>query len=97
MRAVQAWAARRQALAMRLIIAGELLHILRPVAYTLALRRWGRPSWRPWLASLALDLLSWQLSTGGAALSQRSAQRAAAAPALKGNSVELLLRLQAIG
>lgn len=38
-KAVQRWAADRQKLAMRLIIGGELLHILRPLMYTLALRR----------------------------------------------------------
>ena len=37
---VQQWAASRQSLAMRLVIAGEVLHILRPLLYTLALRRW---------------------------------------------------------
>lgn len=37
----QDWAARRQALAMRMIVVAELLHILRPVVYTLALRRCG--------------------------------------------------------
>ncbi len=37
--AAQAWAARRQTLAMRMVIAAELLHILRPLVYTMALRR----------------------------------------------------------
>mmetsp|Transcript_12531 Transcript_12531/g.45701 ORF Transcript_12531/g.45701 Transcript_12531/m.45701 type:complete len:162 (+) Transcript_12531:197-682(+) len=40
---------------------GELVHVLRPVAYALAVRRCGRASWRPWLASLAMDLASMTL------------------------------------
>jgi hypothetical protein len=39
-----------------LLLAGESLRILRPVVYCLAVRRCGRGSWRPWLASLAMDL-----------------------------------------
>jgi hypothetical protein len=38
-REVQAWAGQRQAVAMRMVVAAELLHILRPLLYTLALRR----------------------------------------------------------
>jgi hypothetical protein len=48
-----------------MIIAAELVHTLRPLAYTLSLRRWGRRSWRPWILSLALDVLSWQLTATG--------------------------------
>ena len=39
MREVQAAAKQQQALAFRLIKAGELMHICRPLAYVLALRR----------------------------------------------------------
>lgn len=40
----------------RMILAGESLRVLRPVVYCLAASRYGRRSWKPWLASLALDL-----------------------------------------
>jgi hypothetical protein len=39
-----------------LLLAGESLRILRPVVYCLAVRRCGRGSWKPWLASLVMDL-----------------------------------------
>ncbi|GAB4813584.1 hypothetical protein N2152v2_000630 [Parachlorella kessleri] len=95
-REIQLWAAGRQKLAMRLLVTAELLHILRPLLYTMALRRWGRLSWRPWLASLGVDLLSWQLTSAGTALSQGTAQQAAASPVLKGSSAALLLSLQGL-
>ncbi|GFR45188.1 hypothetical protein Agub_g6577, partial [Astrephomene gubernaculifera] len=41
-----------------LLWLAELLHIWRPVVYVSLLRRYGRRSWRPWLGSLAVDLLS---------------------------------------
>lgn len=34
------------------------MHILRPLVYVCLLKRYGLRSWRPWLLSLALDLLS---------------------------------------
>lgn len=40
-RTAAVWAEQRQARALRLVVAGEVLHILRPLAYTLALRRCG--------------------------------------------------------
>jgi peroxin-16 len=40
----------------RLLLAGEALRVLRPVVYCLAASRYGRRSWKPWLASLAMDL-----------------------------------------
>ena len=40
----------------RQLLAGESLRVLRPVVYCLAASRWGRRSWKPWLASLVLDL-----------------------------------------
>eukprot|EP00850_Spirogloea_muscicola_P016085 SM000128S26218 [mRNA] locus=s128:106389:108151:- [translate_table: standard] len=61
------------------LVAAELLHILRPVVYVLAIRRLGRASWRPWLLSLAVDLAS-------LALLERAAvtTTAASAPVLPG-------------
>lgn len=37
-------------------LLGELLHISRPVIHLSCLLRWGQRSWKPWLASLAVDL-----------------------------------------
>lgn len=39
LRSLEAATAKRQALGLRLIVMGELLHVLRPVLYTLALRK----------------------------------------------------------
>ena len=40
----------------RQLLAGESLRLLRPVVYCLAASRYGRRSWKPWLASLLMDL-----------------------------------------
>lgn len=40
LRQLEAATARRQALGMRLMLWGELLNVLRPVIYTLALRKY---------------------------------------------------------
>lgn len=45
----------------------DLIHILRPVIYTILLRKFGRGSWKPWLVSLAIDLWSWRLRESGRA------------------------------
>eukprot|EP00854_Cymbomonas_tetramitiformis_P007684 gene7684-9147_t len=42
----------------RCLALGELLHVVRPVVYVLALRRWGRTAWTPWIISLAIDSAS---------------------------------------
>ncbi|KAJ1566199.1 Peroxisomal membrane protein pex16, partial [Cladochytrium tenue] len=39
-------------------LVGEWLHILRPLVYLLLLHRYGRRSWRPWVAGGALELAS---------------------------------------
>jgi len=62
---------------MNLIWLGEMLHIWRPVIYVWMLYRYGRRSWRPWWASLAVDLLSRHFSRRGRLLLQRSAGRLA--------------------
>lgn len=51
-----------------LLACGEALNIVRPLVYVAMLRRWGRRSWLPWLASLACDLVSRALTTRGLAL-----------------------------
>jgi hypothetical protein len=86
----------RQAAAYRLIILGELIHILRPVLYVAALRRWGRRSWKPWTLSLALELGSTRLTAAGAAASQRAAAEAARSPAVAGTALAALYGMQGI-
>ncbi|RKP07485.1 peroxisome membrane protein, partial [Thamnocephalis sphaerospora] len=44
-------------------LLGEWITILRPVIYVVALRRFGLGAWRPWLLSLALELLARAAST----------------------------------
>ncbi|KAL7748752.1 hypothetical protein RI367_005906 [Sorochytrium milnesiophthora] len=45
-------------------LLGETLFISRPVLYVLLVRKWGRQTWLPWLASLAIEVASWTLYTG---------------------------------
>ena len=37
------------------LVTGEVLRLLRPVVYCLAVRRYGRRSWTPWAVALSLD------------------------------------------
>jgi hypothetical protein len=93
---LEAWAAAAQASAARLLVAGELLHVLRPLLYVAALRRGGRRSWGPWALSLALELASARLTAAGAAASRRAAAAAAARPAVAGTSLAPLYALQGV-
>ena len=95
-RRLEALTASRQAAASRLVVAGEVAHLLRALCYVLALRRWGRASWRPWLLSLAIELGSLQLTAAGAARSRRAAAAAADAPEVRGTSLGLLYSLQGL-
>ena len=38
--------------------SGEVLYILRPLLYVLSVLKYGKMSWKPWLFSLAVELLS---------------------------------------
>jgi hypothetical protein len=96
LRSLESWAATRQFSAARVIIASEILHVLRPLLYVLALRRWGRRSWKSWSLSLAVELASIRLSAAGAAGSQAAAAAAAEHPAVKGTSLALLYGLQGV-
>jgi hypothetical protein len=49
----------------RLLCCGEVAAIVRPLVYVSLLRRWGRRSWTPWVASLLCDLLSRLLTLRG--------------------------------
>lgn len=53
----------------RLFLSAEALFILRPLVYTLLIRRYGLKSWKPWLVSLGVDL------TGMTILSYVTTQR----------------------
>lgn len=95
LQALEAQFAAHQAFAARLVVTGEVLHILRPVVHALALRRWGTQTWRPWLLALTLDLASRRLSVEGARASRRWALGGAMDPAARGSSLALLFVLQA--
>lgn len=85
-----------QSHASKLVIAGELLHILRPVVYVLALRRWGRHSWIPWSVSLSLEMASSRLTYMGAKTSQNAARQASCEPAIAGTALSVLYAMQGI-
>jgi hypothetical protein len=86
----------RQSAAYKLIVLGELLHILRPVLYVAALRRWGRRSWKPWTLSVALEVGSARLTAAGAAASHKAAADAARSPAVAGTALAALYGMQGI-
>lgn len=44
-------------------LTGELLYILRPLAYLAAMYVWGVRSWRAWCCSLAVDVGAWACSS----------------------------------
>ncbi|KAL3158298.1 hypothetical protein ABBQ38_010542 [Trebouxia sp. C0009 RCD-2024] len=88
---VQAAAKQQQALASRLIRAGELAYICRPLAYVIALRMYGRQSWKPWLLSLFVDVASSHLSSSGAKVAQRHIDADGVKPGLSTSGSMLLL------
>ena len=96
LRSLEVWAASRQTAAAKILITAEILHILRPVLYVMALRRWGRRSWKSWSVSLLVELVSIRLNAAGAAGSQAAATAAAEHPAVKGTSLALLYGLQGV-
>lgn len=96
LRSLEAATAKRQALGLRLIVMGELLHVLRPVLYTLALRKYGRQSWRPWFISLGLEAASAALIDAGASVQRQACQAAADDPTLHHGSLALLYSMQTL-
>ena len=85
-----------QASAARLIIAGELVHVLRPLCYVAALRRCGRRSWTPWVLSLVLELASARLTAAGASSSRQAASAAAQDVSVAGTGLSALYGLQGV-
>lgn len=85
-----------QAAAARLVIAGEILHILRPLVYVIALRKWGRRSWKSWLCSLAVELASARLTAVGVSASRKAATKAAKDSAVALTSLAPLYAMQGI-
>ena len=53
------------------LVAGEVLHVVRPLVYVAMLRRYGARSWTPWLTSLAVEVSSTVLTSAGGRLQQR--------------------------
>jgi hypothetical protein len=85
-----------QAMAAKLLVSGEILHVLRPLIYVSALRRWGRRSWKPWLISLVTELVAARLTSMGADVSRKSAMQAAEDPAVVGTAMARLYALQGL-
>ncbi|CAD7697186.1 unnamed protein product [Ostreobium quekettii] len=65
-------ASSQHALGQRVLLVGELLQIVRPLLYVMALRRNGCHSWAPWLLSLGLELTSHHLVARGGDLMRES-------------------------
>ncbi|CAM9511981.1 unnamed protein product [Choristocarpus tenellus] len=49
----------RGSLSQGWLMAGEVVHVLRPVVYSLCCGRFGERSWHPWLISLGMDALAY--------------------------------------
>ena len=89
-------AAAAQSLAIRLIVAGEILHILRPLMYSVALRTWGRRSWKPYCVSLVTEAAAGRMTAAGINTSRKAAASAAANPAVTGTILSRLYELQGL-
>ncbi|KAK9812042.1 hypothetical protein WJX73_000692 [Symbiochloris irregularis] len=96
LRKLEAATVKLQGFGMRLLALGELLHILRPLIYTLALRKFGRRSWRPWFISLGVEAASAALIDAGAGIQRRACRAAADDPTLHHGSLALLYSMQAL-
>lgn len=46
---------------MLIVLSFQILHILRPLCHLTGLGVWGTQSWKPWLTSLTIDVVSLQL------------------------------------
>jgi peroxin-16 len=67
---------RDQLIGSKVISAGELVHLLRPLVYVVLLRRYGLSSWKPWVVSLGLELLSmYNIATGKRILEEGCSRR----------------------
>jgi peroxin-16 len=58
--------------AYKRLFAGEMLHIVRPLVYVATLRVWGLKSWKPWLISLLVELISAQSTRSACISSEKS-------------------------
>lgn len=78
----------------RMLFGGEVLHMIRPVVYILALKKWGTSSWRGWSLSLLIDLFSHYLIAKGATVMRSSGVRTPASPALQDGLLGFLMQIQ---
>lgn len=62
------------------LVAGEVLHVLRPLVYVAMLRRYGARSWTPWMTSLAVEVSSIVLTSAGGRLQHSAAAKQAKSP-----------------
>lgn len=83
-----------QSIASRYLVLGEILHIVRPLIYVSALRKWGVRSWKPWLISLGFELGSLKATYYGNTSSRLSAQRIAQSPCVKSSMLSHLYAVQ---
>ncbi|KAK9820920.1 hypothetical protein WJX74_007731 [Apatococcus lobatus] len=95
MRRVEACVEARQRLGLDLLVGGELLALLRPLLYVMALRRTGRRSWKPWFLGLGIELGSLQLLSLAARICRAADQQVVADPAMQPSPLPLLYSLQA--
>lgn len=83
-------------MALRLVAAGEVVHILRPVLYVCCLRIWGARSWKPWIISLICELASYRITCSAQAHSSRRAMEAAEKSTLVNPTISALHAMQGI-
>ncbi|GMH33255.1 hypothetical protein BSKO_01089 [Bryopsis sp. KO-2023] len=82
------------ALGERLMLIGEIMNLIRPVVYVMALGKFGNRAWRGWFISLSLDLISHSLIAKGSALMRDSGVSAAPSLSLQDGILTFLLRLR---
>lgn len=83
-------------MASKLLEAGEMLHIVRPMIYVLCLRVWGVQSWKPWTLSFIVDIASAQAIQYAYRRSNEVRLEIARDPALGGSTVSMLYAKQGI-
>lgn len=83
-------------LASKLLVAGEILHILRPMMYVACLRIWGVKSWKPWILSLVVELSSAQATKNASWYSKKALQQVGRDSALARSTISLLYAKQGI-
>jgi hypothetical protein len=79
-----------------LLVAGEILHMIRPVLYVASLRMYGRRSWRPWILSLLIDATSQKALDYACQHSQHVSLKFSKTPDLSRSTISALYANQGI-